>query len=185
MHFCPFFPSGYRGSGLVPTGDFPPPPPPAKGFYVPLPLLSLLSLQSRVSSPSLSFSSLLLFETRNPIRRRGGGVSDDGGSEAFDNVIALCQGFESLEKENYNLSGLFCLLIDSPVASGPTSCTQNAGAERCCGFQVPQGPVWLDSAVQYDASLRLGVAISWEMKVVPFDSVPGFFCHKRSTDTGK
>ena len=95
VHFCPFFPSGYRSSGLVPTGDFPPPPPPAKGFYVPLPLLSLLSLQSRVSSPSLSFSSLLLFEKRNPIRRRG--VSDDGGSKAFDNVIALCQGFESLE----------------------------------------------------------------------------------------
>ncbi len=95
VHFCPFFPSGYRSSGLVPTGDFPPPPPPAKGFYVPLPLLSLLFSNLELVAP-LS-PSLLLFEKRNPIRRRGGGVSDDGGSKAFDNVIALCQGFESLE----------------------------------------------------------------------------------------
>ncbi len=44
-----------------------------------------------------------------------------------------------------------------------------------------RGPVWLDSAVQLDASLRLGVAVRWEMKVVSirclaaFDSVPGLF----------
>ncbi len=59
-----------------------------------------------------------------------------------------------------------CLFVDGPI-SGPPSCTQNAGAERRCGIQLPRGPVWLDSAVQLDASLPLGVAVSWEMKVVP------------------
>ncbi len=50
-----------------------------------------------------------------------------------------------------------------------------------CGVHVPRGSVWLDSAVRLDASLRLGVAVSWEMKVVSirclaaFDSVPGLF----------
>ncbi len=73
-----------------------------------------------------------------------------------------------------------CLFIDGPI-SGPTSWTQNAGAERLCSVQLRRGPVWLDFAVRLDASLRLGVAASWEMKVVPirclaaFDSVPGFF----------
>ncbi len=54
-----------------------------------------------------------------------------------------------------------------------------------------RGPVWLDSAVRLEASLRLGVAVRWEMKVVPIrclaacNSVPGFFHHQRSTDTSK
>ncbi len=86
--------------------------------------------------------------------------------------------------------GLFlcCLSIDGPI-SGPPSCTQNAGAEKRCCIKISRGPVWLDSAVQLDTSVRLGVAISWEMKVVSirciaaFDSVSGFFCHQRSTDT--
>ncbi len=83
-----------------------------------------------------------------------------------------------------------CLFIDGPI-SGPTSCTQNAGAERRCGVQLPRGPIWLDSEVRLDASLQLGVAVSWEMKVVPIrclaavDSVPGSFCHQMSTDTSK
>ena len=55
----------------------------------------------------------------------------------------------------------------------------------------PPGSVWLDSVVWLDASLRFGVAVSLEMKVMPirclvaFDSVPGFFCHRRSIDTSK
>ena len=52
-----------------------------------------------------------------------------------------------------------CLFFDGPI-SGPTSCIQNAGAERRCGVQLRRGPVWLDSAVRLDASLRLEVAVS-------------------------
>ena len=54
---------------------------------------------------------------------------------------------------------LACLFVDGPI-SRPKFCTQNAGAERCCGVQAPWGPVWLDSAVRLDASLRLAVAVS-------------------------
>ena len=67
-----------------------------------------------------------------------------------------------------------CLFIDGPI-SGPTSCTQNAGAERRCGVQVPQGPVWLDSAaVRLDASLQLGVAVSWDFFNCLFINVKKF-----------
>ncbi len=90
------------------------------------------------------------------------------------------------KKEIMNLkfsmfSPVCCLFfIDGPI-SGPTSCTQNAGAERHCNVQLPRGPVWLDSAVRLDAFLRLGVAVSWEMKVVsitcllPFTLFLAFF----------
>ncbi len=99
-----------------------------------------------------------------------------------------CLLFTYISLQTCLLVGLF---TDGPI-SNPTSCTQNAGAQRRCGVQVPRGAVWLDSAVRLDTSLQLWVAVSCgRLKWCPSDALLpltlflAYFHHQRSTDIKK
>ena len=88
------------------------------------------------------------------------------------------------------------MFIDGPI-SGPHLVHKMLELKDVAVFRLPG--VLYGWILQSDLTLpcdffyflRLGVAVSWEMKVVPirclaaFDSVLGFFCHQRSTDTSK